>query len=76
MLSLIKKSGDHLRDAKETYWQHFSFASRFGLQLIGAGFAVLIHSVLPGLFQRTGSGTVNRLHENLKTRTHCHEKSR
>ncbi len=75
MSSLIKKSGDHLRDAKETYWLHFTFASLFGLQLLGAGLAVLIHSVCPALFQSTGSRTVSRLHEELKSRIHCHDEA-
>lgn len=43
-------------------------AAGFGLALIGAGMACLLHGLLPFLFVRTGSETVRRLHQRMVQR--------
>lgn len=65
---MLDKSHDHLESVHETYLQHMGFALYFGLRLIGAGFAVIIHAMAPAFFQTAGSGTVNALYEELKRR--------
>ncbi|MBB3691625.1 DUF6356 family protein [Sphingomonas sp. BK580] len=59
---------DHPRAAGESYVAHARVASRFGLSLIGAGAACLIHALVPGLFRSTGSSTVERLCEEMAAR--------
>ncbi|HWI35360.1 MAG TPA: DUF6356 family protein [Burkholderiales bacterium] len=55
----------HPRSVGETYGEHLRVASGFGLALIGAGIACLLHGLLPFLFVRTGSETVRRLHQRM-----------
>jgi hypothetical protein len=53
----------HPASVGESYGQHFASAGGFGLKLLGAGLACLVHAVLPFLFVRTGSAAVTRLHD-------------
>jgi hypothetical protein len=59
---------DHPHTLGESYWQHQAHATRFGTTLIAAGFACLVHGVIPALFARTGSSTVAALHEQMRVR--------
>lgn len=58
----------HPRSVGETYGEHMGVAFGFGLTLIGAGLACLVHGLLPFAFERTGSQTVRRLNERLSNR--------
>ena len=49
----------------ESYLEHMAFACSFGVRLLGAGCACLIHAVVPCLFERTGSRMILALHEQL-----------
>jgi Family of unknown function (DUF6356) len=51
----------------ESYGQHFCQASRFGGRMILGGLACLVHGLLPFLFVRTGSATINELHSRMVT---------
>lgn len=56
---------DHPRDVRESYGEHALVAARFGMAMIGGGLACLVHGLVPALFTRTGSDTVNRLHAGM-----------
>jgi hypothetical protein len=58
----------HPRSVGETYGEHFVAATGFGVTMVGAGVACLIHAVLPFAFKTTGSQCVARLHEHLSRR--------
>jgi hypothetical protein len=60
---------DHPRSVGETYSGHFRTAAAFGLRLVVAGLACLIHALIPGLFQTTASRTVGALHARMLART-------
>jgi len=60
--------GKHLQDVGETYDEHFVHAGRYGLVLIGAGLACLVHAVLPFLFEKTGSQCVSKLYAHMAGR--------
>lgn len=45
----------HPHQMGESYWQHFICATKFGIKMIFAGTACLIHAIFPFLFQKTGS---------------------
>lgn len=49
----------HPDDIGETYAEHAGHALVIGLRMLGAGLACLIHALIPGLFVRTASHTVN-----------------
>lgn len=56
---------EHPRSLGESYLQHQLYAFRFGLSLIAAGSACLVHGLVPALFPRAGSSTVTRLYDRM-----------
>jgi hypothetical protein len=48
----------HPNAVNESYWEHFCFALRFGLKMLGGGLAAVVHAVLPFLFVST-AGRIN-----------------
>jgi hypothetical protein len=66
-MSLRNPFTDHPASVGETYGEHLVMASGFGGRMILAGFACLIHGLLPLLFVKTGSATINALHTRMVT---------
>ena len=58
---------DHPASVGESYGQHMGVAFGFGGRMILAGFACLLHGLLPFLFVKTGSGVISRLHDEMVT---------
>ncbi len=58
----------HLEAVNETYGQHFTKAFGFGVKLILAGLACLIHSVFPEIFKNTASSTIIGMNKELSQR--------
>jgi hypothetical protein len=56
---------DHPASVGESFGEHFGVASSFGLTMIAAGLASLVHAFVPALFKTTGSRTVARLHQRI-----------
>lgn len=56
---------DHPASVGESYGEHFVMAGGFGLRMILCGLACLVHAVLPFLFVKTASRTVDRLHDKM-----------
>jgi hypothetical protein len=52
----------HPRTVGEGYWEHFSVASRFGIQMLIGGGKAMVHAVFPNLCQTSASDTVVKLH--------------
>jgi Family of unknown function (DUF6356) len=67
-LSLPRSFVDHPQSVGESYGEHFAVASGFGLRLIGAGLACLVHACVPAWFTRTGSRAVRALAVELEKR--------
>ncbi|MGN6515137.1 MAG: DUF6356 family protein [Rhizomicrobium sp.] len=57
----------HPHSVGETYSQHLASACSFGVRMVVAGSACLLHGVFPFLFVRTGSTTVRHLHDEMIT---------
>jgi|TARA_B100000073_G_scaffold278413_1_gene238773 hypothetical protein len=60
---MFKKSINHLEDNDMTYWEHFRFASGYGVECIYHGLLLILHSIIPAYFERTGSKLVNKLNK-------------
>ena len=60
-LSLPRSFVDHPQSVGESYGEHFAMATGFGLRLIAAGLACLVHAWVPAWFTRTGSRAVRDL---------------
>jgi hypothetical protein len=59
---------EHPASVGETYLVHLRAAAGFGFEMIVAGFACLVHALLPFLFVRTGSDCILRLHDRMLAR--------
>ena len=68
-LGLTRSFVDHPHSVGETYGEHFGVALGFGLRLIGAGLACLVHACVPAWFTRTGSRSVRALARELDERS-------
>lgn len=53
----------HPADLGESYGEHFRAAFGFGVAMVVGGIACIVHAIVPGIFQTTGSGAVKRLYE-------------
>jgi hypothetical protein len=56
---------DHPRSVGENYLEHQRRAFGFAIALLAAALACLVHALVPGLFVRTGSETIKRLHDRM-----------
>ena len=65
---MISQSRSHLRDAGEGYWQHFRFATTFGLLAMAAGLAAVLHAFIPAACTHTASRIVRHLGRLLEDR--------
>ena len=67
-LSLTRSFVDHPRSVGESYGEHFAVASGFGLRLIAAGLACLVHACVPAWFTRSGSSAVRAMAREMEQR--------
>lgn len=58
----------HPASVEESYFEHMRFAGRFGLRLLGAAGAALVHAVIPCLFEKTASNLIKTMHHDLVNR--------
>ena len=65
---LAKLFTDHPASVDETYFGHMVFAAWFASRLFMAGFAALIHALLPFAFETTASRIVRELAERTHNR--------
>jgi hypothetical protein len=56
---------DHPESVGETYLQHLLQASYFGVRMLIAGLACLIHAIFPCLFTTTGRTAISELHSKM-----------
>lgn len=56
---------DHPSHVGETYAEHFVAAGSFGLTMVVAGIACILHGLFPFAFTTTGSDAVRALHERM-----------
>lgn len=64
---------DHPRTVDETYFEHMQVAGYFGVTLLAAGLACLVHALIPGAFTKTGSKAVRHLYERMVAARHRHQ---
>jgi hypothetical protein len=67
-MSLEKLFTEHPQSVGETYWEHMGNASYFGIRMVLAGLACLVHAVLPFMFVNTGSRAIEHLHARMSAR--------
>jgi hypothetical protein len=57
----------HPRSVGETYVEHMAAALSFGLTMIAAGLACVVHAFVPALFERTASRAIVDLYGRMVT---------
>ena len=58
---MIAQSRAHLKNADEGYWEHFRFATTFGLLAAAAAFAAILHAFIPAMCTSTASRIIRHL---------------
>ncbi len=66
---------DHPKSVGESYFEHLYMASRFSGRMLFGAVACFIHALIPGLCVKTGSKTINELHERMVTNRTRHAQS-
>jgi hypothetical protein len=64
-MAWLRSFTEHPASVGESYGEHWGVAMGFGLRLLGASLACMIHAFLPSLFVRTGSQAIERLHDRM-----------
>jgi hypothetical protein len=66
-MNLIRAFTAHPASVGESYFEHLARATGFGARMMCAGFACLVHGILPFLFVRTGSRAITELNARMVT---------
>jgi hypothetical protein len=64
-VNVIRAFCEHPASVGESYGQHLLRASGFGVRMLLAGIACLVHGIFPFLFERTGSRTITELNDRM-----------
>lgn len=64
-MNILRPFVEHPAAVGETYGEHLGMASSFGVRLIGAGIACLLHGLFPFAFTTTGSAAVRKLYDDM-----------
>ena len=65
---MIGRSSKHLRETKETYFEHMKNAFKISFAMIGGGFKGVVHALVPGLFTTAASDKIKNLHTYIEER--------
>ena len=65
MQFISEKFTKHPNSVGESYFKHLTAAFSFGLNMILAGLACILHGIFPFLYIKTGSNTITQLHNNM-----------
>jgi hypothetical protein len=67
-MNILRALTEHPASVGETYLGHMAQATGFGLRMIFAGLACVLHGLLPFLFVTTGSDAMKALHDEMSAR--------
>ncbi len=67
-MKITRLFSEHPASVGESYFGHLLQASSFGLRMMFAGLACVLHGLLPFLFVSTGSDAIRSLNEELSSR--------
>ena len=68
MNKIKKLFTEHPNSLGESYLEHLICAAGYGLRMIFAGFAAIIHSIFPFLFETTASDLAKEITGNVDSR--------
>ena len=59
---------EHPASVGETYTEHMAVALGYGVRLLGAGCAAVVHALVPALFETTASDAIRAMHAEMEGR--------
>lgn len=59
---------EHPASVGETYAEHMAVALGYGVRLLGAGCAAVVHALVPALFETTASDAIRGMHAEMENR--------
>jgi len=65
LITALNSIERHLKEANTTYLKHMIYALKLSFSLGYASFALLVHSICPCLFQKTGSNAIRSMYKKL-----------
>ncbi len=65
MDKLLELFREHPASVGESYLQHMAASFSFGVPMLMASLAALIHGIFPFLFMKTGSTIIARLYDRM-----------
>lgn len=68
VMNILRSFSDHPASVGESYFGHLAQATAFGLRMLFAGIACILHGLLPFLFVSTGSDAMKALHAEMSAR--------
>jgi hypothetical protein len=74
-MGLLRHFVEHPASVGESYVGHLKQATAFGLRMIVAGIACMLHGLFPFLCVTTGSAAMRRLHAEMATRALADEQN-
>ncbi|WP_066701978.1 DUF6356 family protein [Sphingobium amiense] len=64
----------HPATVGESYGQHLWHSMSFAAAMLAGAIVCFVHALIPSMFERTGSGIIQRLHERMvSNRNRQHE---
>lgn len=67
-MKLLRLFREHPTSVGESYFGHLFQACSFGVRMVCAGIACLLHGLFPFLFVTTGSEAIKALHDEMGAR--------
>lgn len=68
---MLHKSKEHLEGVHENYLQHMGFALRIAATLITAAVLLILHALIPAIFQCSASQRIFKLADEIRARQNC-----
>ena len=62
---MFGKSRNHLKEVKQSYWQHFYFAMSCAFWCEFSSFIMFVHAIWPGIFKEDGGDIILKQAEKI-----------
>lgn len=68
---MLHKSKEHLEGVHESYLRHMAFALRVAATLVTAAVLLVLHALIPAIFQCSASQRIFKLSDEIRARQNC-----
>jgi hypothetical protein len=71
---MFEKSKNHLKEVKQSYWQHFYFAMSCSFCCLFSHIVMFLHAIWPAVFAQDGGDCILKQAEKIKKQRNDLEK--